>query len=248
MAVVLLACGLGLWVGCDSQDDEAPGTVALVLDATIGAEALTFDAMGYANAAGNTYEVTHLEYILTDVVLERSAGESVGLTSAHYANPRMAGTDRVEPVDIPAGTYTGITFTYGVAGAQNVFGTLPRTAAFDGMLWPATMGGGTERYHNMRFEGRYQASNGLRGFLIHTGPTGGNDHSITRTLPLNLTVDGDAWEVVLTLDLNEWFEDPEVYDFDEVEGGIMGNLPVQQRLRANGATVFSVTATKAATR
>ena len=103
------------------------------------------------------------------------------------------------------------------------------------MMMP--MGDGTtERYHYMRFEGRY----GTDGtFRIHNGPSGGGDYSFAVTLPINLEVDGNTASVQIDMNLDQWLTAPNVWDFDDY-GMIMGNQGAQSLLQENGASVFSV--------
>jgi len=228
--------------GCDSVDDEAAsGRVVLVLDHTVGDEALALDEIRYTNAAGNRYGVTLLEYILTDIALHKADGTQVPLRAAHYVNAADGATHRFAVEAIPAGTYTGVSFTVGVTGPDNTFGALPNTTDFANMVWPAQMGGGTERYHYMRFEGRYEQAEGApASFLVHTGPTGGNDNSISPALAADFAVGGADREIRVQMDLGAWLAQPNVYDFRAHEGMIMGNQAAQAMLQANGASVFSV--------
>lgn len=241
--------------GCDTSDatdDQVSLSLSFLhfvsgeaLHNSVG-EGLAFNDFRFANAAGNQYEITHMEYIVTEVALVTAQGERVLLTDAHYVNLTQPETLSSPLFTVPFDDYVGISLTFGVAGEENVFGSLPRTTSYDGMLWPAMMGGGTERYHYMRLEGNFVVEEGTRGFLVHTGPTGGTDFSISFTAPLELDDSArapDAFVTIhLSMDVNTWFDGPEVYDFQTVEGGIMGNPQAQERLHANGASMYIVDA------
>jgi hypothetical protein len=232
---------LGL-TGCDSSSTREPGSVVLVLGHSVDDEALVTNQMQYTSPAGHTYGVSLLEYLISDVVLIQEGGTEVPVAAVHYRNANDPATRQLTASDVPAGHYTGLSFIFGVQGEDNVFGSLPRTTAYDNMMWPAMMpmgDGTTERYHYMRFEGNYDASS---AFLIHAGPSSGGDYSYTFTLPVDLNVDGNTWEVELQMNLNEWLTDPNTWDFDDY-GMIMGNPSAQALLKANGTDVFSVAAT-----
>jgi hypothetical protein len=230
--------------GCDSVDSEpASSRIVVMLDHRVGGEPLTLDEIRYTNAAGNRYGVTLVEYILTNIALHKADGTQVSLRAAHYVNAAAGATHRIVVEEVPAGTYTGVSFTVGVMGPDNTFGSLPNTTDFANMAWAAQMGGGTTRYHYMRFEGRYEQAEGvLATFLVHTGPTGGNDNAVSLTLAADFTLDGHDGEIRVQVDLDAWLDEPNVYDFRTHDGMIMGNQATQAMLQANGASVFSIRA------
>lgn len=230
-----------LLAGCDSTDPEArPGEVEFHLEHTVDGAPLTFNQARYTSAAGHTYSVTLLEYLISHVTLHREDGFTFEAMPAHYCNADDHDTEHHTVTDVPPGHYTKVTFSFGVPASDNDFGSLPRTTDFDNMMWPAMppMGDGTtDRYHYLRLEGQYD--DGAGSFRVHMGPTGGNDYSFDVSTPIDLTIDGNEWEVSVTMDVNQWFTNPNTYDFADY-GMIMGNASAQQMLQANGASVFSV--------
>ncbi len=64
-------------------------------------------------------------------------------------------------------------------------------------------------------------------------------HDFTVTLPIAMQVNGDAWTVPIVMDINQWYENPNVYDFPAVPM-IMNDLGRQQMLMENGPSVFSI--------
>lgn len=230
-----LASLLVLLPGCGDDDDEA-GSVSVLLDHTVTDQDLVFDEADYTNEAGNQYQVTRLDYILTDVALLQADGKRFQLAAQHYRNARLSSTRRLEVDKVPGAIYTALNFTFGVSGPGDQTGTLPNIAAFNNMAWPEAMGGG---YHYMKLEGNYQTSDTEGAFLFHLGPSGGGDFSISVELPLNLEVNGDDWDIHVVMDLAEWFTSPNTYDFAG-RGGIMGDEALQATLQQNGATVFTL--------
>ena len=230
-----LASLLALLPGCGDDDDEA-GSVSVLFDHTVAGRDLVFDEADYTNEAGNQYQVTRLEYILTDVALLQADGRRFQLAPQHYRNARLSSTRRLEADKVPGATYTALSFIFGVAGPGDQTGRLPNIAAFNNMVWPEAMGGG---YHYMKLEGNYQTSDTEGAFLLHLGPSGGGDFSISVELPLNLEVNGDDWDIHVVVDLAEWLTNPNTYDFAG-RGGIMGDEALQAILQQNGATVFTV--------
>jgi hypothetical protein len=223
--VVLAACG--------DEDKDDMGTVGLALDHSIGGHALSFDQVQYANAAGNAYGVSNLEYIITRIHLEQADGSRFMLAPQHYRNAAHNNTRFVLNERVPAGTYTALTFTFGSGAAA---GGLPNETTFANMAWPEPLGGG---YHYMKFEGLFDGDEGQSAFALHTGPSGGADFTFDVVVSFNLTVDGDAWKIALNMDLNEWLAHPNTYDFADF-GGIMGNTNAQDTVKANGTSTFSL--------
>ncbi len=239
--VILPALLLVFLAGCDlfGSDDPEAGTVTVALSNQIGSQDLVLNQRSYTSAAGHDYDVTLVEYIITNIALRNTDGTLVTIATAHYVNEEDASTHTLAPVDVPAGTYDAVQFTFGVEGASNVFGALERSTDFDNMMWPMMMpmgDGTTERYHYMRFEGRY-GTDGV--FRIHTGPSGGNDYSFETVLPVDIEVDGDNWNVDISMNLDQWLTSPNDWDFDDY-GMIMGNPAAQTLIYDNGHTAFGL--------
>ena len=109
------------------------------------------------------------------------------------------------------------------------------------MLWPNDNGGG---YHYMKFEGKYDSlSTGTakKGFNLHTGGTMGMPYHFNVMLENSaFTQSEDDLNLELTMDLNEWFTGIENYDFTNYGMMIMMNADAQSAIKANGASVFSL--------
>lgn len=239
--LVLTTFLLLMLAGCDlfGAKDPEPGTVSIDVSNKIDGQDLVMNQAAYTSAAGHTYSVTLLEYIISDVALKKADGTLLQLESAHYCNAEDHDSHHVAPQEIPAGDYTAVSFTFGIEQDQNVFGNLDNTAEFTNMMWPAMMpmgDGTTERYHYMRFEGRYGTDGSFR---IHAGPSSGNDFSFEVELPLTMGVDGNDWEIEVAMNVDKWLNGSTVWDFDDY-GMIMGNPAAQTIVQANGASVFSI--------
>ena len=229
-----------LVTGCDlfgSSDDPEPGTLSVAFHHYANSQDLVLEQSSHTSAIGHTFTVTLLEYIVTDISVTHENGTVVSIADAQYINQDDPASQVIESPSLEPGRYTSISFTYGVKGSENVFGTLARTPDMDNMLWPMMppMGdGSTERYHYMRFEGRY----GTDGtFRIHSGPTGGSDYSFDVTLPANIEIDGNSATIQINMNLEQWLTGPNTWDFDDY-GMIMGNAGAQSLIQANGSTVF----------
>ncbi|MEZ4703410.1 MAG: MbnP family protein [Rhodothermales bacterium] len=240
----LLIAAMLLASGCDLfKNDEEPevATIAFHIDNVVGGRNLALNTGSYTNAAGQPFSVSLLEYIVTDIALHQADGTVVDLEAAHYCNEADAATHELHEIEIPAGAYTALTFTFGVKEDENTFGMLPNTTEFANMMWPMMMpmgDGVTDRYHYMRFEGAY----GDQGqtFRIHAGPSGGGDYSFDVSLPLAMDVESGAdVHMHVNMNVDQWLTGPNTWNFDDF-GMIMGNPAAQSLVQANGSTVFTL--------
>jgi hypothetical protein len=161
----------------------------------------------------------------------------------HYTDIRISGTLAWRITDeIPATGYKSITFVFGLEGAQNTTGYFPNPPE-NNMSWPDMLGGG---YHYMKINGRWIAPDGVRQpFNLHSGKiatdSGFADNTFTVTLPLSqfAVIHKETAELTLQMNVNAWFTNPYLFDFNVFGGSIMQNREAQEVLRENGRDVFS---------
>jgi len=231
--------GVLTWTGCKSE--VVSGTLELKLEETVGAEDLTFDNLAYESGAGHTYSVITLKYYLSRMQIRSKVGALLDLTDVIYCDARDPDSGVLSVTDIPNGEYTSLEFIFGLDDAMNVDGGLENTLHNINMEWPIP---GDQGYHYMKYEGKYYVyhSDTIRSFNLHLGPTGGNQNFFHVTLPISsLAINGDNWRITLIMDVNEWLQNPNTYDFEVHGPAIMMNQTAQELLKENGETVFSVT-------
>ena len=189
------------------------GHITLNFSFVVDSDPLQLDACLYQNAAGNLFEVNDVQFFISHVMLETASGEMVEITDnqgIHYTDIRIPNTLSWHVSDeIPAGGYKSIAFVFGLEGEQNTTGFFPNPPE-NNMSWPDVLGGG---YHYMKINGRW---------IDEAGVSKGQTSSIT-----------------LQMNVNAWFSDPYLFDFNEFGGSIMQNREAQMVLRANGHNVFS---------
>lgn len=254
------------------SDDEggtptgpATGTIIFSFDHEVGSQPLVLESsttnFPYTNAAGNTYNVEELEYLVSDFRLYRSDGTSIGVEDFLF---RAAGEDDTRSytwAGIPAGTYTASSFIFGLDAEKNVTGGLG--VSFLELLWPDDLGGG---YHYMEMNGHHLSSDGVTvaSCKTHTGrrfaPAEGDtvcppvcppgpdvvEHhfyfEVKRSItPFEVKAD-ETWGITWVMDVNGWYENP-LFDMDvyfpplgpgNPSDVIMANLEAQALLRENG--------------
>ena len=111
----------------------------------------------------------------------------------------------------------------------------------------------------MQINGKWQPPTGdLKNFNFHTG-IGQLYHSnvftvdsiyayvhnyITLTLPLEFEVEHkELTQIEMRMNIEQWFKDPYVYDFNYFGGSIMQNQNAQMVIKTNGRDVFKWYAT-----
>ena len=223
------------------------GHIELNFSFVVNNDSLRLDTCMYQNAAGNLYEVNDVQFFISHVMLETTSGEIVKIADnqgIHYTDIRIPETLVWKIADaVPADEYKSISFVFGLEGEQNTTGYFPNPPE-NNMSWPDMIGGG---YHYMKINGRWiDGSNVRQPFNLHSGKIAdGNgfvDNTFTVTLPLEnfAVIHKETAELTLQMDVNAWFSNPYLFDFNVFGGSIMQNREAQEVLRANGWNVFGV--------
>jgi len=233
---VLLLLALSFWT-CNR---DTSGSVQIRLEHRVGDDALELSEMLYTAKAGHHYSVERLQYYISNVILHRTDGSVVEARTPHYREEGLEETATLLLPEVPNGRYDKISFIIGLDETTNKPHQLPHILQNINMEWPIP---GEEGYHYMKFEGRYDSmgSGVIKYFNLHTGATHNIPFYVEVSLPLaGLNVDTDTWLLTLEMDLNEWLQNPNTYDFETFGPGIMANENAQRVLQENGATVFRV--------
>ncbi|MDH3650830.1 MAG: hypothetical protein OEQ53_14185, partial [Saprospiraceae bacterium] len=184
--------------------------------------------------------VHRLKYYISNLRLVKEDGTFFDPAVVHYCDISEEETNRFQLDNVPAGTYRGISFTYGLDESLNVDDGLPRTQTNINMEWPIP---GDQGYHYMKFEGKYDSlgTGVIKNFNLHTGATMGNQNYIDFNFDIPaISIDGNQWSIDLVMDLNEWLQNPHTWDFATYGPMIMMKQDAQEVLKANGKTVFTV--------
>lgn len=207
-------------ISCSSDNEEdltgQTGTLDLKFDNGVGDQDFIFGTT-YNKSNGESYKLTTLKYIISNVRVKDSKGGIFKYPTADNvfivdeANGNNAGEIFITLNDIPAADYTEITFGIGIdqtrfllgADGQGDFLAEAQTA---GMLWSWATG-----YRFMRFDGTY--SNGMvtdEALAIHMGSVGtslDNYREVTFTLPNTVRVREMAHpEIHIEADISKVFD------------------------------------------
>lgn len=151
-----------------SKADE--GSVELHISHTINGLPIEFNKLQYTNAAGNQYLITEIQWFLSDIRLQNAKGENILIGTdgeEYYIDTDIPNSLQFKAgTGIPAGDYTGISFTFGINETKNLslrFVNPPESF----MFWPEYLGGG---YHYMKLNGKWiNQQNQIQPFNFHLG-------------------------------------------------------------------------------
>lgn len=245
---MMMLC-LALFCGCRPSSDT--GMIEINVDYAVNGEAMEEDTLKYVNAAGNHFMVTEVQWFISHLEFQNRDGvwvsfnsrEDTGDNAVHYFDTDLPETHHLQLEDVPQGHYKALRFTFGLNEADNISGRFPNTPESN-MFWPEPLGGG---YHYMKLNGRWRNANDeLVPFNVHLGI--GQNSELTEfypnyfnvSIPIDLNVKPDSKATLrLTMVIDNWFQSPNNYDFNDYGGSIMQNQEAQQVLKENGHDVFT---------
>jgi len=250
-AALISLMGVG---GC-SDDEPGVGSLTLSFQHEVDGSAIVFDDMIYENAAGNPYEVSEIQYFLSDITLLTTGGKELVISTdpfAHYIDSDIAETWQWEVSNsIPEGTYNAIKFTFGLKGEKNIPNSFPNPPESN-MEWPYPMGGDEGGYHYMKMNGFWLTPEEVRTpFNLHlgVGQEYDNDGNVTafyqNWFEVTLPASGfqmhrnEQVQARIVMNVNEWFVNPNVFDWNTYGGKIMKNQVAMNAVKENGASVFA---------
>lgn len=242
-----------LLVSCDDSNDPQTGRIEFTFHHEVDGEPVIFNEMRYANAAGNQYEITEVQWFISDVALVTKNGAEVSLYKdgfAHYIDTNIPETAMWKPSDrLPAGNYPAIKFTFGLKGEKNQPGTFPDLPESN-MIWPYPMGGDNGGYHYMKLNGFWMNTSEQRmpfNFHLGVGQVYDAEDKVVEfvqnwfevTLPADINIQDDKTTGVhLFMNIESWFDTPVVYDHNNFGGMVMKNQEAMGIIAQNGKDAF----------
>ena len=229
---------LFLFVSC--REEENSGKLQINLVHKVGSKDLVLNEWLYTSPAGHPYKVRRIQMLFSDFELIDESGKAIYFDMEHFFEFGRMDTKNFILDNIPAGSYSAVRFVFGLDEVKNQDNAYPDDYDMIGFKWPSQLGIG---YHYMRFEVTADSlgTGVIKDFNLHTGATFGNQNYLVITLTLDdLIIEGNEYQADLVMDMNEWLQNPEIYDFEKYGFGIMGNQEAQEVLKANGPGVFSI--------
>jgi len=261
LRIFSLLIAMGYLSACKKDDKPTPATpsgkIIFSINHWVNGQPLRENELIYANAAGNEYLIYGVKYFISDITLYKNDGSRKTIQAwkdIFYVDENIPDTKTIRFFDeIPAGNYDSISFTYGISEQKNKSFMYVNPPEVD-MFWPEVLGGG---YHYMMIDGKWKDTAGIiQPFNFHLGIGQlyhGNTFDVdsiyafvqncfTVHLPGSAFTmnDQDTLAFQLTMNIEKWFENPHVFDFDHWGGAIMQNQPAMQMAKENGWDVFSI--------
>ena len=216
---------------------------------------IVFDSLIYFNEAGNKYLINEIQYFISDVEIHNDDGSSIILNEwndIHYIDTDMESSQEYTfKEDISTGTYSAISFTFGIVDSKNeslMFVNPPHSF----MFWPENLGGG---YHYMKLNGKWINEDNLlapfnfhlgRGQIYYSFPDSISDY-IDNSFRINMQnvsyniMADQTTTIVINMNMNKWFSNPNTYDHNYWGGDIMQNQEAMSHAIENGHDVFTYT-------
>lgn len=238
MKKVLLPVSFSLLIllfSCRKNTDTNIGDLHLTQLFNADGQTLFFDSVKYTHPAGYLMSFSRVQFYLSDFVFHRTNGEKVGKSDILYFDARKSETFDHILKDLPVGDYSGFECKIGIDSAHNKTGVLGVGTDNLNMEWPDAMGGG---YHFIKLEGNYKDGGGTTGYAMHLGT---NKYIVqTGIVHRDFTIPaGKSTNIIIRMNLMEWFKNPAVFDFDKEGNFIMGNEDAMDKFRLNGSDVLN---------
>jgi hypothetical protein len=198
-----------------------------------------FNQFDFVNENNDTLNLTRLRYLISDIRLFKSNGDSVLIDGYQLVDVTNSIGLIYTPIDdIPTGAYTGISFTFGFDSLDNTGNYADLNSA--NWNWPASIGGG---YHFLQMEGKYKDMGSDIGYAYHMGmatPSPGVfEQNYFRADLGAINITGDA-TIEIRMDIAEWYKNPFTWDLNDMHSMLMPNYNAQIKMNQNGKSVFSL--------
>lgn len=204
----------------DTQTSATPGTVNINFQNKVGNQSLILNAEGYANLSGETYTVSELKYIVSNIVFIDADGNEFAYPQAEsyfVVNQADENSKKLALTNVAGGIYAKVRFGIGVDQSNyplNGSNDFIPTADENGMLWSWSAG-----YKFLKFEGRFSGPTLTdKPFNLHIGSHGTNQDNYREiTMPINaINVSSESTNnLTLTMDVAKIFDGVAAFSLEE---------------------------------
>ncbi len=220
----------------------ASGSVLMEFFNKVGPDMLYLNTVKYRNQNGDTFNVTKLNYFITNIKLNNADGtQFIEPESYHLLKQSDPSSMTFEIAEVPNGTYNSVTFTIGVDSARNTQGA--QTGALDvnnDMFWSWNTG-----YIMLKMEGTSSSSTQADNILqLHMGGFSGTNsvlRTVTLSFPQDMAMNNTQQHMHVTANMLKMFGDVNIIDFATTSAIHMPG-PDAKKIADNYQQMFSVTA------
>ena len=184
-----------------TYNDQDLAPISIEFDNIVGGQNLALNTGSYTNAAGEPYNITLLQYFISNIKLSKADGTTytVPQDSSYFLIKEGDEEHSEALVNAPEGDYTSLTFTVGVDSLRSTMDVSKRTGVLDpssadAMYWDWNSG-----YIFFKMEGLSDAApvdgTGQHKYRYHIGGFGGYDAPSVnniKTVTLDLSQRGTA--------------------------------------------------------
>ncbi|MCX6281856.1 MAG: hypothetical protein NTU51_07830 [Bacteroidetes bacterium] len=261
--ITFVATGVIIFTSCHKSgvtEDGAvnPTTLIIRFENKVDTLPLILDSMMYKNSSNDFYEVTDLQYFISDITLHKNDGSAFTSTNnngIHYIDSRLPSSLLwIINSSVPSGSFDSISFTFGINAEKNYSYRYLNPPERD-MNWPEILGGG---YHYMKMNLMWKKAGMNRSypFNFHLGigqiykGNVVNTDSILRYVQNFFYVklpssgfsigQGQVIYIVITMNLNNWFSGDNDFDFANYPNMMMQNQTAMNNACMNGRNAFTV--------
>lgn len=202
-----------------------------------------FNNIQYTNAFGTELSFTKLRYLITNVILTNQANVATVAKDYQLVDVTENTGLTISGTSLPEGIYD-VKMRFGFEQAENTSNIYPDLNAASWNV-PEMLGGG---YHYMQLEGRYMDTNNEASiYAYHTisavqnpGPDNSREDTSIEIDLGTISISGSSTIINVNMNIAEWFENPNTWNLNELNGMLMGNYNAQKLMEENGQNVFSV--------
>lgn len=208
---------------------------------------ISFNQLQYENEHGEIMSLSKVIYHLSDFVFYSSTGDSIVTDFYHLIDLSDATSLNFDlPYLIPGGSYTGFGFNFGFDNEDNISGSYQDLNAKN-WNWPESLGGG---YHQLQIEGKFISNtNDTLNYAFHSGSkikeTDGSETTFHENyIPLRFDFSAieisETVTIKLNMEISEWFKNPNEWDLNTLNNGLMSIYEAQILIHQNGKDVFEL--------
>jgi len=204
-----------------------------------------FNTVQYLNAENDELSIEKLRYLISDVTFHKSNGETIVVEGYNLVDVTdNENLSYVTPIQVPIGTYTNVSFTFGFDNIDNIDGAYPD---LNSASWnvPMMLGGG---YHFMQLEGKFINNVATeQGYQYHaikavdnTDPNNLVFQDTFFTVNLGEVIVHNNSSVDVNMNIAEWFKGPYQWKLNDWNSMLMPNFDAQVKMHDNGQNVFNL--------
>ena len=207
-----------------------------------------FNSLQFDNANGETMSIEKLRYLISNFQFNTADGQTIeadGYVLVDVTN--NTGLSFTLNTEIPKGSYSNVSFTFGFNAEDNTDGAYPDLNSASWNVPNTPILGSVGGYHYMQLEGKFIDNTDTEvGYAYHTIRAA--DGSTTPPTIQETSIDVNIRNVTITDDVSfniemniaEWFKNPNTWDLNVLNNMLMPNFDAQIMMNENGQNVFTL--------